>query len=131
MTDNEIKTYLPFLAKYCKSEYNDIRVDEVLLGAFDIINRQNTEIDRLNKLVYEKHKENNKLNDYLQYAKADTVKEFAERAKEHFLKLEYKANTKRKTVKVEELEEQMEWVLHTVAIKTLDNLLKEMAGDTE
>jgi uncharacterized protein YydD (DUF2326 family) len=39
MTDNEIKQALPFLAKYCKDEYNDIRVDEVLLGASDLINR--------------------------------------------------------------------------------------------
>ena len=49
MTDNEIKQALPFLAKYCKNEYNDIRVDEVLLGASDLINRQKAEINDLKK----------------------------------------------------------------------------------
>jgi hypothetical protein len=48
MTDNEIKQALPFLAKYCKNEYNDIRVDEVLLGASDLINRQKAEIAKYN-----------------------------------------------------------------------------------
>ena len=47
MTIDEVKTYLLFLAKYCKDEYNDVKVDEVLLNAFDIINQQNIEIKRL------------------------------------------------------------------------------------
>ena len=49
LTDNEIIKALPFLAKYCKNEYNDIRVDEVLLGAFDLINRQKAELDDLKR----------------------------------------------------------------------------------
>lgn len=47
MTIDEVKTYLLFLAKYCKDVYNDVKVDEVLLNAFDIINHQNAEIKRL------------------------------------------------------------------------------------
>lgn len=51
LTDAEIEQALPFLAKYCKNEYNDIRVDEVLLGASDIINRQKAEIESLRKAI--------------------------------------------------------------------------------
>lgn len=55
MTDNEIKQALPFLAQYCKDEYNDIKVDEVLLGAFDLINRQQAEKKSLEaKIVIQK-----------------------------------------------------------------------------
>nr|DAV14554.1 MAG TPA: hypothetical protein [Caudoviricetes sp.] len=63
--------------------------------------------------------------------KAEAYKEFAERLKEQFLNLQYNAKTNRKTVKIEELKEQMNWLLHTVAIETLDNLLKEMVGEEE
>lgn len=42
-----------------------------------------------------------------------------------------KAKTDRKTVKIEELKEQMDWLLHTVAIETVENLLKEMVGEEE
>ena len=54
LSDNEVMEALPFLAKYCKNEYNDIRVDDVLLGAFDFINRQKALIKRLSsgKCVY-------------------------------------------------------------------------------
>lgn len=56
----------------------------------------------------------------------EAIKEFAEKAKENFLNLQYNAKTDRKTVKIEELKEQMDWLLHTVAIETVENLLKEM-----
>lgn len=55
MTEQEIIEAMPFLAKYCRSEYNDIRVDEVLLGAFNIINRQTAEIERLRKQASNSH----------------------------------------------------------------------------
>ena len=58
MNEKEIIQALPFLAKCCKDEYNDIRVDEVLHGASNIINRQQeliealkAEIERLNGCV--------------------------------------------------------------------------------
>ena len=63
------------------------------------------------------------------HLKAKAYKEFAERLKEHFKSLEYKLKTDRKTVKVEELKEQTEWLIHTVAIETIDNLLKELVGE--
>jgi hypothetical protein len=54
------------------------------------------------------------------------VKDFAEMAKESFANLEYRANTHRKTVKVEELREQIDWVLHVVVPQTIDQVAKEM-----
>lgn len=47
LTEKEIIQALPFLAKCCKDEYNDIRVDEVLHGASNIIHRQSAEIEAL------------------------------------------------------------------------------------
>ena len=60
---------------------------------------------------------------------AEAYKTFAENLKEEFLNLQYNAKTDRKNVKIEELKEQMDWLLHTVAIETVDNLLKEMVGE--
>ena len=44
MTDAEIKNNLMFIAHYCHDEYNEIRVDVLLLEALDLINRQQAEI---------------------------------------------------------------------------------------
>lgn len=63
--------------------------------------------------------------------KAEAYKEFTEKAKKEFLNLQYNAKTNRKTIKIEEVKEQMDWLLHTVAIETVDNLLKEMVGEKE
>ena len=110
--------------------------------ALDLINLQKTEIERLKecpKCVYEYDGE---ITEYcvqgpcsnfktVEQIKAEAYKEFAEKVKESFLNLQYNAKTDRKTVKVEELKEQMDWVLHTVTIETIDNLLKEMVGEEE
>ena len=63
--------------------------------------------------------------------KSEAYKEFTEKLKEEFLILQYNAKTDRKNVKIEELKEQMDWLLHTVAIETVENLLKEMVGEEE
>ena len=120
----------------------------------DLINRQKAEIEKLNIQLqglwnmaslykaeserWEGYNENlltansvlsNEILEAKAKAKAEAYKEFAEKAKETFLNLQYKAKTDRKTVKIEELKEQMDWLLHTVAIETVDNLLKEMVGE--
>lgn len=45
--------------------------------------------------------------------------------------LEYRANTQRKTVKVEELKAQCDWILHEVIPKTLAELEKKYTEDTK
>ena len=47
------------------------------------------------------------------------VQKFAEELIERFNDLEYNANTPRKTVKVDELREQMDWMLHEVVPNTI------------
>ena len=55
MTEAEIKKDLLFVAHYCHDEYNEIRVDVLLLYALDLINRQQAEIERLEQNLKEAH----------------------------------------------------------------------------
>ncbi len=141
-TDEEIIKRLERCVKRGNRNYD---TDIVL----DLINRQKAEIERLkteNKIYIESNRvigyqrdQRDKEIDELQKQidgldvrenkiKAEAYKEFAEKAKEEFLNLRYNAKTDRKTVKIEELKEQMDWLLHKVAIETVENLLKEMVG---
>ena len=38
----------------------------------------------------------------------------------------FRAKTKRKTISVEELKAQMDWILHEIVIKNIDETLKEV-----
>lgn len=51
------------------------------------LNRAETEIERLDKLVIEKHTEIDRLDNYIQYTRAEAIKEFAVRFKEKLLNL--------------------------------------------
>lgn len=54
------------------------------------------------------------------YRKAsDIINEFSEELIKRFNDLEYNANTSRKTVKIDELRDQVDWVLHEVSINTI------------
>lgn len=120
--------------------------------ALDFMNRQKSEIEKLNIQLrelwnmaslykaqgekWEGYNENlltanTALSNEILSAKAEAYKTFAEKLKEEFLNLQYNAKTDRKTVKIEELKEQMDWLLHKVAIETVENLLKEMTGEEE
>lgn len=57
------------------------------------------------------------------------VEQFAERLKEKFNDTEYRAKTKRKTISVEELKAQMNWILHEVVVKNIDETLKEFINE--
>lgn len=70
---------------------------------------QEIEIDRLNKLVIEKHKEINRLDNYIQYTRAEAIKKFADRLKESCLGNPY-------------LDDD-------VLSELTDNLVKEMTGE--
>lgn len=120
-----------------------IERDELAVKTLDLINSKVEEIDRLKaeieriqkarlkqaQFLAEQKAQKYELMNKLSQAKAEASKEFAEKLKEEFLNLQYNAKTNRKTVKIEELKEQMDWLLHTVAIETLDNLLKETIGE--
>lgn len=135
MSDEEIIKRLERCVKRGNRNYD---TDIVL----DLINRPKSEIERVKecpKCVYEYVGE---ITEYcvqgpcpnfktVEQIKTEAYKEFAGKAKEEMLNLQYNAKTDRKTVKIEELSNQMNWLLHTVAIETVENLLKEMVGEEE
>lgn len=57
------------------------------------------------------------------------IKKFAEELVEHFNDLEYNANTPRKTVKVDELRAQVDWVLREVVPKTIKEFAEKYAEE--
>lgn len=113
-------------------------VIKTLKQAVNLIESQQAKINKLERagqkqgeLLCELRKQKYELMKRLSTAKHEAYKEFVKKAKEKFQNLEYSANTDRKTVKVEEMKEQINWVLHSVAAETLDNLLKELVGDNK
>lgn len=60
------------------------------------------------------------------YRKASEIFEEIEKS---IANLEYKVNTPRKTVKVEELKAQVNWVLHEVVPNTIAELKKKYLGE--
>lgn len=57
--------------------------------------------------------------------RSEVARGIFEEIKSHIASMEYNANTPRKTVKVEKLKEQVDWVLHTVIPQTLDEIEKK------
>ena len=55
--------------------------------------------------------------------KSDVVREIYEGIRKTLASMEYKTNTSRKTVRVEELIEQMDWVLHCVVPCAISEVL--------
>ena len=94
--------------------------------ALALICRQKAEIERLTGDVFTYKLRWAKATAKLDTAKAEAIKEFAGKLKVSFSKCKYKANTHRKTVRVEELVDQAEWILHTVTSETIDSVAKEM-----
>lgn len=143
MTDNEIIKALECCTQQHKCNECPYLMEHHLVcnyhlykDTLDLINRQQAEIDRLQaecgnqSVLWSKHFEGI-FETAKETVKTEAIKEFAEMLKECFENLEYNAKTNRKTVKVEELQEQMDWVLHIVAIKTIDNLLKKWGNKNE
>lgn len=137
-TDEEIKSSLEVIAttrncNECKirnCKWGTCNCSQITANAaLDLINRQKAEIEKLKgSTIVSNIMESQKIK---REAKAEAYKEFAEKAKENFQNLEYSADTDRKTVKVEEMKEQINWVLHSVAAETLDNILEELVGETD
>ena len=97
-------------------ESEDICAREVVKNAFDLINRQQTEIERLQKKVDELAEV---LSDAIKIrykeAKSEAIKEFAERLKEKSFK----------TIRNYGLTKDV------VEVCDIDNLVKEMVGEKE
>jgi hypothetical protein len=61
---------------------------------------------------------------------SEVASEIFEEIEKSIANLEYSANTPRKTVKVEELKAQVDWILHEVLPKTLAKLKKKYTEET-
>jgi hypothetical protein len=61
--------------------------------------------------------------------KTEVAREIFEEIEKAISNLEYRANTPRKTVRVEELKAQVDWVLHEVVPKTIAELKKKYKGE--
>lgn len=144
MTDEQIIQALEDYknSKILQTENGVISIGDILY----LINRQKAEIeeyktlcDMQDKIMLEQKVILEAINDEfnplpfetdfdkaIKNAKSEAIKEFAERLKEQFDNLEYRAKMKRKTVSVDYLDSQMSWVLHEVSLNLIDNLVKEM-----
>lgn len=101
-------------------------------NSLTIINQQKDRIAALEKENEDYYDRLNNLQAYIdnheEIWKRNTnnaLKQFAERLKDKFNDTEYRAKTKRKTISIEELKAQMDWILHEVVIESIDETLKE------
>lgn len=142
MTDNEIIKAL----EYCQSEttencnkcplvFKGACQQECLRKAFDLINRQQAEIekqrimleaieDAVNPLPFETDYDKS-----IKQAKSEAIKEFAERLKAKFADIEYVIKTHRKTLPVERVKAEVDAVLQNGCSNIIDKVLKEMEGE--
>ena len=124
MTDKEI---IKALEDYKNSNIVQTKSGVISIGdVLDLVNRQQAEIDEL-KAINESLKTDRPF--LIAIARVETIKEFVEKLKRKFNDMEYNAQTDRKTVKIDELRERMDWVLHAVVIETIDKLKDEMVGE--
>lgn len=72
---------------------------------------------------------NNDITGIINKVKREAVREFADKLKEAFNNLAYDANTHRKTLKLEVVNSQMNWVLHEVTAKEIDKLFDKMFSE--
>lgn len=153
MTDNEIIEAYENKVNLIGS-MSDVYLDEkygfdlydVMTNTLDFINRLQAEIERLQNTIIA-------LLDYLDRlgidktdtsivriatelnaqiranVKSEAIEEFVEKLKMQVASLEYNAKTPRKTVPVQTLYEQINWILKDIIPKTIDGVLKEMEGE--
>lgn len=128
MTDNEIiKTYkdkvnlIGSMTSVYLDEEDGFDLYTVMLNVLDLINRKESNIEGLTNAV-------KYLNEQLSSAKAEAVKEFAERLKEKFACLEYVVQTNRKTLPIERVKAEVDDVLQNGCSNVVDKILKETVG---
>lgn len=138
MTDNEIIKALECCDKNncfcCPYRMDNVCISNLRNDALDLINRQKAEINRWESecgkqsVLWRSHFESI-FETAKETIRAEAIKEFAERLKKDLCDLEFNANTERKTIRVSELREQVDWVLHTVFIEIIDNRANEMTRE--
>lgn len=91
---------------------------KAILHLVETIDRQQAEVERLDKLVIEKHKEINRLDKYIQYTKNEAYKEFAARVNE---KLQNLARM--------HMQHGSDEIYFLVSESFIDNVLKELTEE--
>lgn len=123
-------------------------LEQMQRDAIDLIRRQQAKIDKL--LVQSGHfdtfarnlcgtrlRNGNKiatfedLQSYISKQKAEAVREFSEKLKARFAKLEYKTDTHRKTCSINRLDTTVNWVISEVTAAEIDSLVNELYGNPE
>lgn len=102
--------------KFCDIWFVDI---------LNLINELESENKRLQDLCNKTYEDLTKEIDRLE-KETKQLKQFAERLKESLNDMEYRAKTGRKTLRIEEVYEQMNWILHKVVQSKIDEVAKEM-----
>lgn len=104
-----------------------------LIKLLNLIKRQQAEIERLKKiqqrqadLIIEERGRRYELASQFTIAKSEAIKEFAEKLKANFAKLDYKTDTHRKTCDVSFCDKTVNWIIHDITSAEIDNLVEEM-----
>lgn len=98
---------------------SEMMIDDTLA----LIKRQQAEIKELQEILGGTSKVQSQT---CAVVRAEAVREFAEKLKSKFASIEYQANTIRKTVRVDELKAQMDWILHEIVPQAIGDLVIEM-----
>lgn len=100
-----------------------VKALKTLDDALALIKRQQAEIKELQEILGGTSKVQSQT---CAVVRAEAVREFAEKLKSKFASIEYQANTIRKTVRVDELKAQMDWILHEIVPQAIGDLVIEM-----
>ena len=138
MTDAEIKKDLLFVAHYCHDEYNEIRVDVLLLYALDLINRQQAENKAFGEIMKKQDDEISELRKEL--LKKQNLEEIFSKERKQFDKKMLKQVKRERAEAIKEYKNKVKSNLQHIpqhhftllAVKEcLDEVDKEMVGDAE
>ncbi len=124
--------------------YTAACVSSLMKDVFDLINRLKAEIARLKRknTILSKNAdtafqdgldENRDLfkKEVEPEIRAESIKEFANRAKSKFNDLSFRTKTQRKNISVKTCDDNANWILHEVVPTEIDNLVKEMTEETK
>ena len=137
MTDAEIKKDLLFVAHCCHVEYNEIRVDVLLLNALDLINRQQAENKAFGEIMKKQDDEISELRKEL--LKRQNLEEIFSKEKKQFDKKMLKQVKRERAETIKEFAERVKMafyyefdeIIPSIMADNIDNLVKEMVGDAE
>jgi Fe-S-cluster containining protein len=132
---NGLEDSIEFTCKKCQKDCKRTPCDmHFYKNIRDLIKHQQAEIEQLkfknlalsqNRITMPERLE------IVNNARDKAIREFAEKLKTNFAKLDYKTDTHRKTCDINFCDKTVNWVIHDVTSTEIDNLLKEMTGGAD